>query len=314
MKILNCLCLTSALLAAFFCVFSTVSCNKETSITDITTVKDINAFITKRDLANGVEKTMKSITRVTFSHQRHEKAQITCEQCHHKHSNEEKIKICAYCHKGIAGAETVHNNCIGCHKEMKKGPATCDTCHSGGSNLLENEEMKKQYAASEAYKQNDVHKIHNKLMKCTVCHHEHGRRNAKDSHEKCSRCHTGISKMKILHVFCKDCHIKAKKGPVHCKACHTTAPELKVGNYITLPKTGHRKPPIRFSHKEHIEKYNTECIDCHHTHTNEKCTNCHKMKEQGAIINLKSAFHQQCNDCHRKTAGPQACGGCHAAK
>jgi primosomal protein N' len=29
------------------------------------------------------------------------------------------------------------------------------------------------------------------------------------------------------------------------------------------------------------------------------------------VINLKGAFHQQCHDCHRKTAGPRSCEKCH---
>ncbi|MCP4133376.1 MAG: cytochrome c3 family protein [bacterium] len=80
---------------------------------------------------------------------------------------------------------------------------------------------------------------------------------------------------------------------------------------LYLPKTGHRKPRILFDHKAHVEKYNTECIDCHHKGTNKPCSACHEKKDKGAVVNLKGAFHQQCHDCHRKTAGPKGCGRCH---
>ena len=87
--------------------------------------------------------------------------------------------------------------------------------------------------------------------------------------------------------------------------------EIKI---IILPKTGHRKPKIHFNHLYHIEKYNTECIDCHHKLTNKKCSKCHLKRDQGNIVNLKDAYHQQCHDCHRKTSGPKACLRCHIKK
>ncbi len=84
-----------------------------------------------------------------------------------------------------------------------------------------------------------------------------------------------------------------------------------VADVIVIKKTGHRKPPIKFNHLNHVQKYNTECIDCHHKGKNKKCSFCHTRKDQGNVINLKGAFHQQCHDCHRKTKGPRACGRCH---
>lgn len=86
---------------------------------------------------------------------------------------------------------------------------------------------------------------------------------------------------------------------------------MDVSDIIELPKTGHRKPPIFFHHKDHVEKHEAVCIDCHHKGTNKKCSECHKMQDQGQVINLKGAFHQQCHDCHRRTSGPRACGRCH---
>ena len=86
---------------------------------------------------------------------------------------------------------------------------------------------------------------------------------------------------------------------------------LAVEDVIIIRKTGHRKPRIRFNHRAHIEKYDTECIDCHHTGTQQKCSRCHTMRDRGAVINIKGAYHQQCHDCHRKTSGPKACGRCH---
>ena len=86
---------------------------------------------------------------------------------------------------------------------------------------------------------------------------------------------------------------------------------FSVDDVIELPKTGHRKAAILFNHKAHSEEYDSKCIDCHHKGKNAKCSECHIIRDQGNIINLKGAFHQQCHDCHRKTSGPKACGRCH---
>lgn len=88
-------------------------------------------------------------------------------------------------------------------------------------------------------------------------------------------------------------------------------PLLPVEDVIVLPKTGHRKPPIVFTHRLHSEVYGTKCVDCHHTGQNVRCSNCHMRRDRDNVINLKGAYHQQCLDCHRKTAGPKGCGRCH---
>lgn len=84
-----------------------------------------------------------------------------------------------------------------------------------------------------------------------------------------------------------------------------------IEDVVVLPKTGHRKPAIEFSHKAHADSYGAKCIDCHHTGKNIKCSECHLRRDQGAIINLKGAYHQQCHNCHRKTSGPKGCDRCH---
>lgn len=85
---------------------------------------------------------------------------------------------------------------------------------------------------------------------------------------------------------------------------------------VLIEKTGHNKSQILFNHKSHSEEYGAKCSDCHHGQASDtteykKCRECHKERDQGHIINLKGAFHQQCHDCHRKTSGPKACGRCH---
>lgn len=178
-----------------------------------------------------------------------------------------------------------------------------------------NEDLQKKYASKSVYKK-DYHKVHEREnVRCDVCHHKEAPEKKtgadKMKYRKCRECHDGVAKMRIMHAFCKDCHKREKRGPIHCTACHEGAGEIAVKDSVILPKTGHRKPAIYFNHKAHVELYDTECIDCHHTVKNEKCSVCHTNKDQGKVINLKEAFHQQCLDCHRKTSGPKVCGKCH---
>lgn len=84
-----------------------------------------------------------------------------------------------------------------------------------------------------------------------------------------------------------------------------------VEDRVVLPKTGHRKPPIVFTHKNHSSFYGIKCIVCHHKGKNAACSTCHLRRDQGKVINLKGAFHQQCHDCHRRSAGPRGCSRCH---
>ena len=67
---------------------------------------------------------------VTFDHAAHQTVS-DCAVCHHTDGYE----TCDSCHgKADDGAKikyksAIHNNCKGCHKEMKKGPTKCKECH-----------------------------------------------------------------------------------------------------------------------------------------------------------------------------------------
>jgi len=95
---------------------------------------------------------------------------------------------------------------------------------------------------------------------------------------------------------------------------------------------------VLFLHKDHVETYNADCLDCHHhpgddsgmmacgeCHPKtvadgdpppEACLGCHELddiKDQPPMARA-DAFHKQCGDCHQGIgAGPPAadCAGCH---
>ena len=121
-------------LAIIFLPLIFLSCNEGTvsinpSPTDVVTVTDINKFITRDDELKGIKKTNGLIAPVRISHKIHEDEGVQCVTCHHKKGNDDRIKQCAYCHKGVRGDETIHNLCINCHLSKKKGPAMCQECH-----------------------------------------------------------------------------------------------------------------------------------------------------------------------------------------
>lgn len=283
-------------------------CSDNESTTSVVTITGVNDYYTDTDAAFGV-KTLETTIRVRMPHSSHEESGIKCETCHHKSHNDERIKKCAYCHKGLAGAKLFHTFCVKCHTDKNKGPVHCNECHIEKERKTVYKDIENMYGSTFVFDKKSHQAHENVNVQCNTCHHDAGKEAEK---KKCDACHVGKSKMVILHSFCKDCHRK-KNGPVKCQECHAGVKSeyQNVKNIIPLDKTGHRLPQIQFNHKGHVEEYNTECIDCHHLGSMAKCSSCHGKKDEAAVINLKAAFHQQCHECHRRKAGPQGCRSCH---
>lgn len=287
---------------------SVPGCSDGSSATDTVTITGVNRYFTPADAQMGV-KTLETTARVRMPHVIHEENDVKCATCHHKANNDERIKKCSYCHRGLAGAKMFHSFCVKCHTDKKSGPERCDGCHIDKRRGEVYRDIEKMYGGTFMF-DSGRHKSHQAAsVDCNVCHHDSGKAKEK---KKCDACHVGRSKMVILHYFCKDCH-KKTRGPVKCQECHAGVKSeyQNVRDIIPLEKTGHRLPQIQFNHKGHVEEYNTECVDCHHMGSMARCSSCHGKKDQGAVINLKAAFHQQCHECHRRTSGPQGCHSCH---
>ncbi len=297
-----------SILITVLAVISIVSCSGDTGTNNTVTITGVNKYFTDQDAQWGT-KTLETTIHVKMPHESHEKSGVKCETCHHKIYNDERIKKCAYCHKGLAGTKLFHSFCVKCHTDKNTGPIRCNECHIDNYGEHVYNDIEKMYGNTFSFDKKN-HKTHeDAAVKCNVCHHDAGDEAAK---KKCDECHVGRSKMVILHYFCKDCH-KKDGGPVKCQECHAGVKSeyQNVKDVIPLEKTGHRLPQIQFNHKGHVEEYNTECIDCHHLGSMAKCSSCHGKKDEGAVINLKAAFHQQCHECHRSTSGPLGCNSCH---
>ncbi len=301
---------TLLLLLTAYLMFALTSCSEsaENGATDIVTITGVNDYLADSDVSQGL-KTLETTIRVKMSHSIHGDAQVACSTCHHKKKNDERIKKCSYCHQGLDGAKLFHKFCIQCHKNSAKGPVRCNECHIEKEKKNISRDIEKMYGKTFVFDKNSHKTHHDANVECNLCHHDAGDEQNK---KKCDECHIGKSKMVILHYFCKNCH-KRTTGPVKCQECHVGVKSdyQQVKDIVPLEKTGHRLPQIQFNHKSHVEEYNTECIDCHHMGSTEKCSSCHKKKDVGAIINLKASFHQQCHECHRRTEGPLACHSCH---
>ena len=89
----------------------------------------------------------------------------------------------------------------------------------------------------------------------------------------------------------------------------------------------HRQPPVSFRHAKH-EAAKVACAACHHDYQDGRnrwrqgqpvrpCGACHKPVAEAGKPDLKTAYHRQCKDCHRRrqqeqrSAGPVKCRECH---
>ncbi|WP_147822553.1 acidic tetraheme cytochrome c3 TmcA [Salidesulfovibrio onnuriiensis] len=104
----------------------------------------------------------------------------------------------------------------------------------------------------------------------------------------------------ILPAFCQE-DIKELKNPAFQKA---------------------ERPAVPFMHDEHNEKAGLDgCLPCHHEGKENgelvegdpvACADCHEAAPADGSMDLKTAYHKQCIQCHEDAAkGPVACGECH---
>ena len=88
-----------------------------------------------------------------------------------------------------------------------------------------------------------------------------------------------------------------------------------------------KRPPAVFRHDDHNELAGIEdCNRCHHVYEDgklleeessedQRCADCHEMKDSGRTPGLMLAFHTNCKSCHREQKkGPIMCGQCHVRR
>jgi hypothetical protein len=121
----------------------------------------------------------------------------------------------------------------------------------------------------------------------------------------------------------------------------TMAADQQVPDTITIQSSlwpQVTKGPVTFEHKKHSVDHKVACAECHHKYENgknvwkegdpvDKCQKCHteptiqmekKLPPEQQKLNLKLAFHNNCQECHKKfkkdhadSKIPVTCAGCH---
>ncbi len=119
-----------AILSGALCI-AVIGCNKDpwalgNGITDKVTITKITEF---GKAADNITPMKGNVGAVVMSHRTHEQQGLDCFACHHKHDNPEREKVCAKCHIGDNGYETMHGLCLDCHIAKKDGPQKCMECH-----------------------------------------------------------------------------------------------------------------------------------------------------------------------------------------
>ena len=264
------------------------------------------SWLTDQDL--DAKKATKQMDPVPFNHKTHERANASCQSCHH-----ETLKKCSQCHTEIGNqdgghvqlAQAMHSrtslqSCIGCHKEAQKDK-NCAGCHAG---------MPDKPFAEE---------------NCSQCH-------------RLDRSTLGPWPMsKTAKTEIAAAAIKASATGSGKKLADDQVPDKVVIDVLTDQYEG-----ARFPHRQvfrsiesrigdngmagHFhDKPTTLCMGCHHhspaTLQPPKCAACHGEASKGlqdGRPGLMGAYHGQCITCHQemeiKDPAATDCGKCHKEK
>ncbi len=182
-----------------------------------------------------------------------------------------------------------------------------------------------------------AHKLHAKMAGmgegCASCHHHDDTGHI----QPCKACHPVEGQSEDLrqpglkgayHRQCVACHREWSHSNA-CGFCHQRkgeeAPPPVAGkpdksDIMGVPhpvveakdtriyKTGFEDGPVvTFRHKEHIERFELQCVDCHRK---ESCGRCHKAAGAAAEPATPRKHHDPCQRCHTKDI-EENCDTCH---
>lgn len=264
---------------------------KDTIITDTVVMCPVDSFVTAKDTGASAKKIEWRLGSVSMYHRLHESAKIQCIVCHHRKNNDDRIKRCATCHKGLAGMERLHNKCGQCH--MSRNMSTsCDKCHSTAEGKPQAELLRFKFSHQNHYsrkqdRKQDCRFCHSEPLKaawlkadnypamktCLSCHD-----NRKSSGE-CSVCHNDVGLIKpkshtpmwvgryghgldanYNKAECMQCHRKTE-----CDRCHLGQTSCRI-----------HPPAYRFIHGMDVRMGLVNCAMCHDT--KHACSRCHENR------------------------------------
>lgn len=188
----------------------------------------------------------------------------------------EQYRPVRFNHKFHAEMAEMGKDCATCHHYSPPGHIPpCRECHGGEGNPAN----LRQPSLKGAYHR-----------QCLSCHREW-------SHDtKCVLCHLPAEGTAGSALTFDSADILGISHPV------ITEPKTKV--YLTPYKEG---PTVTFHHKEHIELFDLQCVNCH---KQENCSYCHDIQKPTRFAKTDAEVHAICNDCH----ADDACAKCHDTK
>jgi hypothetical protein len=241
-----------------------------------------------------------------------------------------------------AGAKSV-DDCARCHS--CKAPTRDDPClkscprpHQAprqphGPDVVTLDDVEKLYEPVRF-----DHKAHSTMTRfqggCTQCHHHTPEG---DEHPACRQCHAAEVPHDHLerpglkgayHRQCLGCH-REWEGETSCEICHAkkgapvgpggaaihAAPApLELRDLILFETKHDGGDRVPFHHKNHSERYETDCVVCHE---DQSCTRCHiQGREPHPMGDLTQVdLHDACYRCHRQenaSSHPKGdCNHCH---
>ena len=257
---------------------------------------------------------------VNFLHEKHTRAieglGKDCGTCHEteKERLSPKFKRLKDTDKDTI-ADIYHDECIGCHREVKgqverTGPITCGECHVRTPEIASSRQTMGM--------DKSLHFRHVKATdkKCETCHHEFDEKEkklfyAKGKEGSCRYCHrqeteeNRVSFRLASHLSCLTCHRKnlAEKktsGPVRCLGCHDADAQNAIARLDEVPRMERNQPDtvfVRFSTEP--EKSDDGGNPPQATRMNVVAFN-HKGHEQ---------YNDTCRVCHHENIN--ACASCH---
>ncbi|HUI93856.1 MAG TPA: cytochrome c3 family protein [Chitinivibrionales bacterium] len=258
----------------------------DTIKTDTVTITPADSFVTAAD--TGINhRAGWELGPVGMPHRVHEKWGVTCITCHHRKNNDERIKQCAHCHKGIAGMENLHNKCGQCHL-YRAMDMTCSKCHSVPQKTMGGQLKKIKFSHVKHYaRQKDCKFCHGEpprqawlsgnnypaMKTCLTCHDD------RKSSGQCAVCHNDVAQLKpASHDYrwvgryghgleanynkqeCLQCHAKRE-----CDQCHLGQTSCRV-----------HPPGYRYTHGLDVRMGIVNCAMCHDTR--QSCSKCHENR------------------------------------
>ncbi len=263
---------------------------------------------------------------VIFLHDRHTEALVgkDCATCHLQEQDEYNFNFKQAERQGYEADKAIfHDNCIGCHNEMRasgehSGPdmGQCRACHRPQSPpstawqpLLFDRSLHARH--SEQQKIKPLNK--SETTNCSACHHQYDEAAQKivsqpGSESACIYCHTETGQATArparaaAHDSCVACHQRLtaadqKAGPATCGGCHDAQAQAKIERLAEVPRIKRNQPDAvlltsRWGQKEATLKERRPVVAAvdfdHKTHepSAETCRACHH------------ASLQKCGECH----------------